>query len=125
MRHRSGFATTATKEIFLAVQVESPEAVANAGAIAALDGIDGVFVGPNDLAANMGLVGQPNDPRVKEVIASVVAPIKAAGKAPGVLDFNVASGKAWLDLGFTWVAVGSDLTLLGAAVNGLLAAYRP
>src|SRR5262249_15207325 len=49
---------TATDSIFLAVQVESPEAVANAGAIAAIDGIDCVFVGPNDLAANMGLLGQ-------------------------------------------------------------------
>jgi len=118
------YATTAHEEIFLAVQVESPEAAKLAGEIAAIDGIDGVFVGPNDLAANMGFVGQPTLPQVREVIASVVAPVKAAGKAPGVLDFNVASAKGWFDIGFTWVAVGSDSSLLNAGLNGLVAAFR-
>lgn len=118
------YATNAHAEIFLAVQVESPEAAKLAGEIAAIEGIDGVFVGPNDLAANMGFVGQPAHPEVREVVASVVGPVKAAGKAPGVLDFNVENAKSWFDKGFTWVAVGSDISLLNAGLNNLAAAFR-
>lgn len=118
------YATNAADEIFLAVQVESPEAAKLAGDIAAIDGIDGVFVGPNDLAANMGFVGQSARAEVREVIATVVAPVKAAGKAPGVLDFNVSNARGWFDTGFTWVAVGSDSSLLNAGLNTLIAAFR-
>ncbi|HTJ58987.1 MAG TPA: aldolase/citrate lyase family protein [Devosiaceae bacterium] len=118
------YPTTAANEIFLTVQVESPEAVRNAAEIAAVEGVDGVFVGPNDLAANMGLVGQAGHPSVREAIASVIAPVRAAGKAPGVLDFNIASSKSWFDMGFSWIAVGSDLSLLRAGVDALLASYR-
>ena len=118
------YPSTAASEIFLAVQVESPEAVRNAAAIAAVDGIDGVFVGPNDLAANMGLVGQPYAPAVREATASILAPVRAAGKAAGVLDFNVESARGWLEMGFGFVAVGSDLSLLGAGLNALVAAHH-
>jgi len=118
------YPSAAASEIFLAVQVESPEAVRNAAAIAAVDGIDGVFVGPNDLAANMGLVGQPYAPAVREATASILAPVRAAGKAAGVLDFNVESARGWLEMGFGFVAVGSDLSLLGAGLNALIAAHR-
>jgi len=115
---------TAASEIFLAVQVESPEAVANAGAIAALDGIDCVFVGPNDLAANMGLLGQAYAPEVRALARSIVGPVTAAGKTPGILDFRVDMAKDYLADGFGFLAIGSDISLLSAGINGLLAAYR-
>lgn len=115
---------TAADEIFLAVQVESPHAVDNAGAIAAVEGIDCVFVGPNDLAANMGFLGQPYRPEVQERIGTVIAAVRAAGKTPGLLDFNLESGKAWLDRGFDFLAVGSDISLLAANATALLKAYR-
>jgi len=119
-----GYAARASEQIFLAVQIESPEAVANVAEIAAIEGIDGVFVGPNDLAANMGYLGQPNHPEVRKVIADVVAPIRAAGKAAGMLDFNVEGAKAWFDMGFGFIGVGSDSSLLAAGLNGLVKAYR-
>jgi len=111
-------------EIFLALQVESPQAVALAGEIAAIDGVDCVFVGPNDLAVNMGRIGEAHTPAVQAVIGSVIAPVKAAGKAPGVLDFNADNAKRWLEAGFDFVAVGSDTSLLVSGVNSLVAAFR-
>ena len=110
----------AAAEIFLAVQVESPQAADNAGAIAAVDGVDCVFVGPNDLAANMGFVGRTQLPEVRDMIQSVVAPVRAAGKTPGMLDFNVENARGWLESGFGFVAVGSDLSLLASGVDRLL-----
>jgi len=118
------YAATASEEIFVAVQVESPEAVAHAGAIAAVDGIDGVFVGPNDLAANMGLLGQPSAPQVREAARSVIAPVLAAGKAAGILENNVEQAKVWFDDGFSFIGVGNDTGLLAAGVNALIASYR-
>lgn len=118
------YATAAAEEIFLAVQVESPEAVVNAGAIAAVDGIDGVFVGPNDLAANMGLVGRSGDAEVRDVIRTALAPIRAAGKAAGVLENNVDRAKAWFDEGFSFIGVGSDTGLLIGGLNTLVKSYR-
>jgi len=100
--------------------VESPQAADNAGAIAAVDGVDCVFVGPNDLAANMGFVGRTQLPEVRDKIQSVVAPVRAAGKTPGMLDFNVENARGWLESGFGFVAVGSDLSLLASGVDRLL-----
>jgi 4-hydroxy-2-oxoheptanedioate aldolase len=121
---RKDYAHTLDEEIFLAVQVESPEAVGNVAAIAAVEGVDCVFVGPNDLAANMGMLGQANAPEVRAAILSVVAPIKAAGKAAGMLDFNPESGRQWIEAGFDFVAVGSDTSLLSAALAGLRKVHR-
>ena len=118
------YATTAADEIFLAVQVESPEAVRNVGAIAAVEGIDGVFVGPNDLAANMGLVGQPNAPSVRDATASVLAPIRAAGKSAGMLDFTLEGARGWFELGFGFIGIGSDTSLLANSLNALVKAHR-
>jgi 4-hydroxy-2-oxoheptanedioate aldolase len=115
---------TAADGIFLAVQVESPEAVANAGAIAAVEGIDCVFVGPNDLAANMGFLNQPYRPEVQDKIGTVIAAVRTAGKTPGMLDFHLDTAKPWLDRGFSFLAVGSDISLLAGAANGLVKAYK-
>lgn len=114
----------AAEDIFLAVQVESPEAVDNAGEIAAVEGIDCVFVGPNDLAANMGMIGQVYSPEVQAAIGRVIEPVHAAGKAAGMLDFKIETARAWLDRGFDFLAIGSDLSLLSSGMAGLLSAYR-
>lgn len=114
----------AAEDIFLAVQVESPEAVANAGEIAAVEGVDCVFVGPNDLAANMGLIGQVYSPPVQDMIGRVIEPVRAAGKAPGLLDFRPETARGWLGRGFAMLAIGSDLALLGSSMDNLVKAYR-
>jgi len=121
---RKDYPQTGAEDIFLAVQVESPEAVANAGAIAAVEGVDCVFVGPNDLAANMGMIGQVYSPEVQEMIGRVIAPVRAAGKAPGLLDFRMETAQGWLDRGFDMLAIGSDMTLLSNGMASLIGAYR-
>jgi 4-hydroxy-2-oxoheptanedioate aldolase len=71
--------------IALVVMIETPEAVANAAAIAAVDGVDGVFVGPNDLAHSMGFENRWNAPPVQAAIESVLRAVSVAGKCPGIL----------------------------------------
>ncbi len=119
----ANYVQTAADDIFVAVQVESPEAVANAGAIAAVEGVDAVFVGPNDLAANMGMIGQIYSPEVQAAIGSVIAPVRAAGKTAGLLDFDVASAKSWLDRGFGMMAVSNDLNLLATGLDRLVKSF--
>ena len=78
----------------------------------------------NDLAANMGLLGQPSAPQVREAARRVIAPVLAAGKAAGILENNVEQAKVWFDDGFSFIGVGNDTGLLAAGVNALIASYR-
>ncbi|WP_029043283.1 MULTISPECIES: HpcH/HpaI aldolase family protein [Cupriavidus] len=105
----------------IVVQIESPAAAAAVREIGAVDGVDGLFVGPNDLAANMGLYGQPGAPEVTAAIARILADIRAAGKAPGILNFNPAQARELLAQGYDFVAVGSDLSILARRSEALLA----
>lgn len=121
----TAYATTAADQIFLAVQLESPEALANAGAIAEVEGVDALFVGPNDLAANMGRLGEAASEPVQRAIDSVLAPIRERGKAAGVLEFDPERAARRLDQGFRFVAIGSDMGLLKAAAERLAGGFRP
>jgi 4-hydroxy-2-oxoheptanedioate aldolase len=107
----------------IVVQIESPTAVAAIEEIAAVDGVDGIFVGPNDLAANMGFFGKTSAPEVKNVIADVVGRIRKAGKSPGILNFNPAEARALFDTGYSFIAVGSDLSILARRSEGLRAEF--
>ncbi|MGB7287710.1 MAG: HpcH/HpaI aldolase/citrate lyase family protein [Salaquimonas sp.] len=108
----------AANELCVILQVETPDAVDQIEAIATIEGVDAIFVGPADLAASMGHLGNFNHPEVQEKIAEAAKRIKAAGKASGILSFNVDQAKEYLDLGYQFVAVGSDQTLLmNAAVE--------
>jgi len=107
----------------IVVQIESPTAVAAIEEIAAVDGVDGIFVGPNDLAANMGFFGKTSAPEVKSVIAEAVVRILKNGKAPGILNFNTAEARALFDTGYSFIAVGSDLSVLARRSEGLRAEF--
>jgi len=101
----------AHEELCVLVQVETRKAMASIEAIAAVDGIDGVFIGPNDLSADMGYLGNWQHPEVWKVMEEAAKKIRKAGKAPGIL-VGEADGKRCLDLGYLFVAVGSDIGLL-------------
>jgi 4-hydroxy-2-oxoheptanedioate aldolase len=103
------------------VQIESPTAIAAIAEIGAVDGVDGIFVGPNDLAANMGFYGQPGAAEVKACIAQAIKAIEATGKAPGVLNFNPAEARELSKLGYDFIAVGSDLSIIARRSEALLA----
>jgi 4-hydroxy-2-oxoheptanedioate aldolase len=108
----------------LLVQAETVEAMKNLDAIAATRGVDGVFIGPADLSASMGFVGQPGHPEVQAVIADGIARILKAGKAPGILATSEEQARKWLAAGALFVAVGVDTMLLTAAARQLLAKYK-
>jgi 4-hydroxy-2-oxoheptanedioate aldolase len=108
-------------EICLMVQIETREALAQIEKIATIDGIDGLFIGPQDLAASFGQLANPGHPEVQAAIADAITRIRKAGKAPGILAFAEADAKRWIAHGSQFVAVTSDQFLLTretAAVAG-------
>lgn len=113
------YIATADDEVCLLLQVESRAGLAALPAILRLDGVDGVFIGPADLAADMGYPGKSGAPKVQGAIDGAIRDIVAAGKAAGILTFDQGQAEHYLALGATFVAVGSDVGLLGDACRAL------
>jgi len=109
------YAARAEDEICLLVQIETLGALAAVDAIAATDGVDGLFVGPSDLAADLGHFGRPGHADVQRAFAAVLEAASRAGKPAGILAPLASDAERYLQQGFRFVAVGSDLGLL---VNG-------
>jgi 4-hydroxy-2-oxoheptanedioate aldolase len=112
------------QELCVVVQVESVAGLKNLPAIAATEGIDGVFFGPADLAASIGLLGRPADQRVQDAIIQGINAVRHAGKAAGVLSADQSLARKYLDAGATFVAVGVDTTLLIQAAKQLLGSFK-
>jgi 4-hydroxy-2-oxoheptanedioate aldolase len=115
----------ANDEVCLMVQIESRAGVENLAAIAATPGVDGVFIGPSDLAASLGRLGEPDHPEVVAVIEQAIRLVLAHGKAAGILALTEAQARHYLDLGCSFVAVGTDAGLLSRAVDNLADAFLP
>lgn len=109
----------AEKEICLLVQAETKHAVAQIDRMAAVDGVDGIFIGPNDLSASMGRLGNRMHPEVQGEIETAVKRIKMAGKAAGILAATEEEARRYIDMGYTFVAVGTDTVLYMQAVDAL------
>lgn len=114
----------ANAQTCLLVQVETTTAIKNLDAIAATEGVDGVFFGPADLSASMGFVGQPGHPQVQAVIEDGIRRVLAAGKAPGILMGDEKLARRYIELGAVFVAVGVDTSLLVKASTELAARYK-
>jgi 4-hydroxy-2-oxoheptanedioate aldolase len=114
----------AEEEICVLVQVETTTALKEIEAIAAIDGVDGVFIGPSDLAAAMGHLGNPQHADVQGAILEAGARIRKAGKAAGYLSGRDEEIRKTLDAGFGFVAVGSDVVLLARQSEALVRTYR-
>lgn len=115
----------ASEEICVVVQVETAEALAEIEAIAAVDGIDGIFIGPGDLSAAMGFIGNPGHPQVQAAIKDAVARIRAAGKPAGILTGDEAQARQYIEWGCCFTAVGADIALLARASEQLAARFAP
>jgi 4-hydroxy-2-oxoheptanedioate aldolase len=111
-------------EICVFVQVESVNAMQQLEAITAVDGVDGVFFGPADLAASMGLLGKPGDPAVLSAIMEGIATVSRAGKAAGTLTPDPNLARRYLDHGALFVAVGVDTLILVKAARELAAQFK-
>jgi len=106
------------------VQIESPSALAAADEFAATDGVDVLFVGPADLSHSLGIPGQFANPIYLDALRRVVAACRAHGKAAGILLYDHASFKPHLDLGYTFVGIGADVSFVNDGVKAALAAAR-
>ncbi|KQR21266.1 HpcH/HpaI aldolase family protein [Microbacterium sp. Leaf151] len=118
-----GYLAGAAEHVSLTVQIETTAGVANAAEIAAVEGVDAVFVGPSDLSASMGLLGQQSHPDVVAAVHAVFAAAQDAGTPVGVNAFDPAVADAYLDAGADFVAVGADVALLARASEALAARF--
>jgi 2-dehydro-3-deoxyglucarate aldolase len=120
----AGYLDNINEQICVMVQIESRKGAAAAAEIAAVEGVDGIFVGPSDLAAALGHLGNSNHVEVQEVIGQIFAAAKAAGKPIGILAPVEADARRYLEQGATFVAVGSDLGVFRLATQALVDRYR-
>ncbi|WLG97924.1 4-hydroxy-2-oxoheptanedioate aldolase [Pseudomonas sp. FP198] len=114
----------ADEQMCLLVQIESCEGLANLDAIAAVEGVDGVFIGPADLSASMGRRGNPGHPQVQAAIEDAIARIRQAGKAAGILSADETLARRYIELGAAFVAVGVDTTVLMRGLQTLAATFK-
>jgi len=114
----------ANAQLCLLVQIETQQGLDNLEAIAAVEGVDGVFIGPADLSASLGYVGDMGHQAVQTVIEQAIRRIVKTGKAAGILHNDEAQAKKYLELGATFVAVGQDTVLLARATTALAAKFK-
>mgnify|MGYP003332099457 FL=1 len=114
----------ANDEICVLVQIESQEALNHIEAIAAVDGIDGLFIGPADLSASLGHVGELNHPAVRAAIDDAFARIIKTGKAAGFLTADEELSRRSIDQGVTFMAVGLDVNLLARHTSALASRFK-
>lgn len=118
------YLTTAQDDICLLVQVENRAGMAALDDILKVEGIDGVFIGPADLAADMGHPGQPGTPEVRDAILDGVERIVASGKAAGILTLDPQMQSDCRARGATFIATGIDVTCFAQAIRGNAKAAR-
>lgn len=119
-----GYLDQANEQMCLLVQIENREGLANLDAIAAVEGVDGVFIGPADLSAAMGHRGNPGHPEVQAAIEDAIVRVQRAGKAAGILSADETLARRYLELGAAFVAVGVDTTVLMRGLQGLAAKFK-
>ncbi|MFK7862448.1 MAG: HpcH/HpaI aldolase/citrate lyase family protein [Granulosicoccus sp.] len=112
------------QETSVLLQLETVAAIEQAVDIASVDGVSGIFFGPADIAADMGLLGQPMNPAVWDVIRPAAKKLMDAGVPVGTLVFDTAFAAQLLNEGFSFVACGSDASLLAKGADALLSTVR-
>ena len=111
-------------ELCMLVQVETRAALSHIEAIAAVEGVDGVFIGPGDLATDLGHVGNPGHPEVQAAIEDAISRIRAAGSIVGILTGDERLARRYLELGCLFTAVGSDVGILARGTEHLVAQFK-
>ncbi|WP_016744626.1 aldolase/citrate lyase family protein, partial [Rhizorhabdus wittichii] len=114
----------AQDEICLMVQIESAAALAALPSIAELPGVDGIFIGPSDLAASLGHLGDPGHAAVQRAIERAIATVRTSAKAVGILAADEGLARRYIELGATFVAVGTDVTLLARGAEALARRFK-
>ncbi|MDE2347377.1 MAG: 2-dehydro-3-deoxyglucarate aldolase [Gammaproteobacteria bacterium] len=120
----SDYLRGANAGIAVVIQLETPEAIELLPRIAAVPGVDSLFVGPGDLSAAMGRIGEVAHPEVQALIAKAARDAHAAGKPIGIVGGNPDMVARFLGYGYDWVAVGSDLAMLTGRAGDWIGAIR-
>ncbi|MEA1015744.1 4-hydroxy-2-oxoheptanedioate aldolase [Sphingosinicella sp. LY1275] len=113
----------AEEDLCLLLQVESRKALDNLKEIASVEGVDGIFIGPSDLAADMGHLGNPGHAEVKSAISRGIRSLKRLGRPSGLLIADEALARAFIEEGASFVAVGTDVTVLARGAEALAARF--
>lgn len=119
-----GYHHNAYLDICVIVQLETSAALAELEAIAAVEGVDGLFIGPSDLAAGLGHLGNPKHPEVQAVIRNAAARIRATGKSAGMLAGSVDDVEGYFEMGFNFTATGSDVGILARGAEAVAARFH-
>ena len=122
---RPDYAKRADGAVFCIMQIETTGAIDNLEAICAVPGVDGIFLGPGDLSASMGLTGEVSHPKVEEVIADVARRCRALGKPCGILAGNPELVKRYVAMGYDFAALASDMGMMMRQASLYLADVRP
>lgn len=120
----TNYGRRAADELCLLVQVETPKALARIEEIAVVDGVDGIFVGPADLAASLGHVGEPAQSDVVAAVEDAVRRIRAAGKPAGILTPDTAFAKRCIDIGTLFTAVAIDAGILARGTEAIARQFK-
>ncbi|HEU5436565.1 MAG TPA: HpcH/HpaI aldolase/citrate lyase family protein [Telluria sp.] len=118
------YPTTCEEQLCVLVQVETPHALANIEAIAAVEGVNGIFIGPGDLAAAMGHIGNFKHPEVVAAIEDAIRRIRACGMAAGILSGDEGLARRCIEVGCNYVAVGSDIGVLARGAEALADRFK-
>ena len=103
---------TAAQELCVMVQIETQSALEQLPAIAAVPGVDSIFIGPSDLSASMGLLGDIGNPLVQEKLKTAALQCRSVGKPCGILGMNPELVEKFIGYGYTWIAIGSDMAFM-------------
>jgi 4-hydroxy-2-oxoheptanedioate aldolase len=120
----AAYAKEANAQVCLLVQAETRKAIDNLDEIAAVEGVDGVFIGPSDLSAAFGHVGDPWHPEMEKLHEDTFRRILKAGKAVGILTLEEARARQHVEMGATFIALGTDTNLLVKGTNALVSAFK-
>jgi 4-hydroxy-2-oxoheptanedioate aldolase len=118
------YAKRAASELCLLVQIETRDGIENLEAITRCEGVDGVFIGPADLAAGLGHVGDMAHAEVQSVIREAIRRIRACGKGAGILATDDATARRYMEWGTTFTAVGLDAMVLARETERLAARFK-
>jgi 4-hydroxy-2-oxoheptanedioate aldolase len=119
-----GYLDNADDGICLLLQIETARGLENLEAIAAVEGVDGLFIGPSDLSASLGHRGHPEHPEVQAAINDAIRRIRAAGKSAGILTRDEKLVREHIALGCSFVAVGADVSILSQGARALAAKFK-
>ncbi|MFZ1989278.1 MAG: HpcH/HpaI aldolase/citrate lyase family protein [Alphaproteobacteria bacterium] len=118
------YAHKANGEMCLLVQIETKKGLDNLDEILRVEGVDGIFIGPSDLSASLGHVGNASHPEVQSAIDDALKRARAAGKAPAIFATDPTAAKRYLADGALFVAIGADLVLLSNAAHMLARQFK-